>query len=301
MKKNQMSIISLVLNAVLLIALLVTRTELTNNENALKNQLDSVAWRLMDVQDQIMDMSLAQREANKRIADFSLIPSGVDAKTHTVSADMNVTLKQWDTDTSVTLLVTQNEQTEELPMSGSGGVFTVPVSLPVGSGMLTFEAAVTSGGETVQEYLTSYDDVAALLPLVGNNSSSISGPTYKKETLRMGLDLDSGIEKHYGAEVIDPAFQILKNGETVQTFPAKISESAHSDHANKVFYTPDSANAELELSCQPSDTVEIHLLCKDSFGLSYDFTVYTCEIGQNGTVMEREPTAKCDVEVSWKQ
>ena len=76
MKKNQLSIISLVLNAVLLIALLVTRTELTNNENALKNQLDSVAWRLMDVQDQIMDMSLAQREANKRVADFALIPSG---------------------------------------------------------------------------------------------------------------------------------------------------------------------------------------------------------------------------------
>ena len=28
----------------------------------------------------------------------------------------------------------------------------------------------------------------------------------------------------------------------------------------------------LEIPCQPSDTVEIHLLCRDSFGLAYDFT-----------------------------
>ena len=297
MKKNQMSIISLVLNAVLLIALLVTRTELTNNENALKNQLDSVAWRLMDVQDQIMDMSLAQREANKRIADFSLIPSGVEAKTHTVSADMNVTLKQWDTDTSVTLLVTQNEQTEELPMSGSGGVFTVPVSLPVeDTGAVSFAANITAGGQTSREEVTSYSDLAVLLPLQ-YTGGGYGGPEYRGGTLEF-YSYDVSLVRKYGAEIIDPVFQILKNGTAVQRLTPELAELTEDDTRDVVDYI---LKDRLRVECAKGDTVEFHLLCRDSFGLSYDFTVYTCEIGQNGTVMEREPTTECDVEVSWEQ
>ena len=53
MKKNWFQILSLALNVVLLIALLMTRTELADTQNNLKNQLDSVACWLMDVQDQI--------------------------------------------------------------------------------------------------------------------------------------------------------------------------------------------------------------------------------------------------------
>ena len=57
MKKNWFQILSLALNAVLLIALLMTRAELADTQNNLKHQLDSVAWRLMDVQDQITNLS----------------------------------------------------------------------------------------------------------------------------------------------------------------------------------------------------------------------------------------------------
>ena len=59
MKKNWFQILSLALNVALLIALLVTRTELADTQNNLKHQLDSVAWRLMDVQDQIKSMGLS--------------------------------------------------------------------------------------------------------------------------------------------------------------------------------------------------------------------------------------------------
>ena len=62
MKKNWFQILSLALNVMLLIALLMTRTELADTQNNLKHQLDSVAWRLMDVQDQITDLSVRQRE-----------------------------------------------------------------------------------------------------------------------------------------------------------------------------------------------------------------------------------------------
>ena len=124
MKKNWFQILSLALNAVLLIALLMTRAELADTQNSLKNQLDSVAWRLIDVQDQITDLSVRQREQTEDLSDFSFEPTGLDPESHTLQADMSITLRRWTADTEVTLLVTQSGRITEQPMSGSGGVFT---------------------------------------------------------------------------------------------------------------------------------------------------------------------------------
>ena len=50
------------------------------------------------------------------------------------------------------------------------------------------------------------------------------------------------------------------------------------------------------------DTVELHLLCRDSFGLSYDFTACTYEIDQNGTMVEEVwPVTDYNVRVSWEK
>ena len=102
--------------------------------------------------------------------------------------------------------------------------------------------------------------------------------------------------------MIDPVFQVLKNGETVQTLPAKISESTFSGDPDVVYYTPASENGGIAVSCQPEDTVELHLLCRDSFGLSYDFTVCTYEIDQDGTMAEEVwPVTDHNVRVSWEK
>ena len=113
MKKNWFQILSLALNAVLLIALLMTRAELADTQNSLKNQLDSVAWRLMDVQDQITDLSVRQREQTEDLSDFSFEPTGLDPESHTLQADMSITLRRWTADTEVTLLVTQSGRITE--------------------------------------------------------------------------------------------------------------------------------------------------------------------------------------------
>lgn len=176
MKKNWFQILSLSLNVALLIALLMTRAELADTQNNLKHQLDSVAWRLMDVQDQITDLSLRQREQTEDLSDFSFEPTGLDPESHTLQADMSITLRRWTADTEVALAVTRNGQTTELPMSGSGGVFTAPVSLPVeDTGEVSFAANITAGGQTSREEVTSYSDFAMLLPLVCNSSCG-SGP-----------------------------------------------------------------------------------------------------------------------------
>ena len=300
MKKNWFQILSLALNAVLLIALLMTRAELADTQNSLKNQLDSVAWRLIDVQDQITDLSVRQREQTEDLSDFSFEPTGLDPESHTLQADMSITLRRWTADTEVTLLITQNGQTAELPMTGTDGVFATPVGLPVeDTGEVSFAANITAGGQTSREEVTSYSDLAVLLPLT-NDSSGYGDPTYRGGSFQLQYDL--GIRKQYGTEVIDPVFQVLKNGETVQTLPVKISESTVSSDPDVVYYTPASEEGGFAVSCQPEDTVELHLLCRDSFGLSYDFTVCTYEIDQDGTMVEEVwPDTDYNVRVFWEK
>ena len=298
MKKNWFQILSLALNVALLIALLVTRAELVNTRTILKSNLDGIAYRLSDVDDRITNLSAKQREQTESLSDFSLEPTGLDPESHTLQADMSITLRRWTADTAVTLLITQNGQTAELPMTGTDGVFATPVGLPVEqTGEVSFAVNITDGGQTSREEVTSYSDIAMLLPLT-NDSSGYGDPTYRGGSFQLQYDL--GIRKQYGTEVIDPVFQVLKNGEAVRTLPAAISESTSSSDPDVIYYTPASDDGNIEVSCQPKDTIELHLLCRDSFGLSYDFTVCSYEIDQDGTIVEEVwPVTDYNVEVSW--
>ena len=300
MKKNWFQILSLALNVVLLIALFATRGELVNRQTILKSNLDGIAYRLSDMDDQITNLSAKQREQTEDLSDFSFEPTGLDPESHTLQADMSITLRRWTADTEVTLLVTQSGRITEQPMSGSGGVFTTPVSLPVeDTGEVSFAANITAGGQTSREEVTSYSDLAMLLPLT-NDGSGYGDPTYRGGSLQLQYDL--GVRKQYGTEVVAPVFQVLKNGETVQTLPVKISESTVSSDPDVVYYTPASDDGNIEVSCQPKDTIELHLLCRDSFGLSYDFTVCTYEIDQDGTIVEEVwPDTDYNVRVSWEK
>ena len=232
MKGKWFQIVSLALNAVLLIALLMTRAELVDTQTILKSQLDGIAWRLSDMDNQITDLSAKQREQTENLADFSLEPTGLDSENHTLQADMKITLRRWTADTAVTLLATQNGRTAEQPMTGADGVFTAPVSLPVEqTGGVTFAVRITTGGQTSREEVTGYSDIAMLLPLVSLGNGSVAGPSYRKESACMEIGLDVELEKQYGAKVIEPVFQVRKNGDVVQEIPAKLLEEsiAYSD------------------------------------------------------------------------
>ena len=303
MKKNWFQILSLALNVVLLIALLVTRAELVDTQTILKSNLVGIAYRLSDMDDRLTNLSAKQREQTEDLSDFSFEPTGLDPESHTLQADMSITLRRWTADTEVTLLVTQSGRITEQPMSGSGGVFTTPVSLPVeDTGEVSFAANITAGGHTSREEVTSYSDLAMLLPLVSIGNGSVTGPSYEKETACMEIDFDVGLEKQYGAEAVNPVFQIRKNGKVVQEVSAKISEQVPSNNPPEDYYAPDTAENKLEIPCQPSDTVEIHLLCRDSFGLAYDFTTYSYEIGEDGIIEQVVwPVTDHNVRVFWEK
>ena len=300
MKEKRFQNLSLALNAVLLIALFTIRAELVDKQTILKSKLDDIAYRLSDMDERITNLSAKQREQTEDLSDFSFEPTGLDPESHMLQADMSITLRRWTADTAATLLITQNDQTTELPMTGTDGVFTVPVELPVEqTGEVSFAVNITAGGQTSREEVTSYSDLAMLLPLT-NDGSGYGDPTYRGGSLQLQYDL--GVRKQYGTEVVAPVFQVLKNGETVQTLPVKISESTFSSDPDVVYYTPASEEGGFAVSCQPEDTVELHLLCRDSFGLSYDFTVCSYEIDQDGTMVEEVwPDTDYNVRVFWEK
>lgn len=300
MKEKRFQNLSLALNAVLLIALFTIRAELVDKQTILKSKLDDIAYRLSDMDERITNLSAKQREQTEDLSDFSFEPTGLDPESHMLQADMSITLRRWTADTAATLLITQNDQTTELPMTGTDGVFTVPVELPVEqTGEVSFAVNITAGGQTSREEVTSYSDLAMLLPLT-NDGSGYGDPTYRGGSLQLQYDL--GVRKQYGTEVVAPVFQVLKNGETVQTLPVKISESTFSSDPDVVYYTPASEEGGFAVSCQPEDTVELHLLCRDSFGLSYDFTACTYEIDQDGTMAEEIwPVTDYNVRVFWEK
>lgn len=300
MKEKRFQNLSLALNAVLLIALFATRAELVDKQTILKSKLDDIAYRLSDMDDQITNLSAKQREQTEDLSDFSFEPTGLDPESHTLQADMSITLRRWTADTEVALAVTQSGRTTEQSMSGSGGVFTAPVSLPVeDTGEVSFAVNITAGGQTSREEVTSYSDIAMLLPLV-SDGSCCGGPTYQEGIFQIQYDM--GIKKQYGAEISEPAFQVLKNGEAVRTLPAAISESTSSSDPDVIYYTPASDDGNIEVSCQPKDTIELHLLRRDSFGLSYDFTACTYEIDQDGTIAEEVwPDTDYNVRVFWEK
>ena len=301
MKKNWFQILSLALNVVLLIALLVTRGELRgelmNTRTILKSNLDGIAWRLSDMDDRLTNLSAKQREQTENLSDFSLELTGLDPESHTLQADMSITLRRWTADTEVALAVTRNGQTTELPMSGSGGVFTAPVSLPVeDTGAVSFAAHITAGGQTSREEVTSYSDLAMLLPLQ-YTGGGYGGPEYRGGTLEF-YSYDVSLVRKYGVEIIDPVFQILKNGTAVQRLTPELAELTEDDTRDVVDYI---LKDRLRVECAKGDTVEFHLLCRDSFGLSYDFAVHACEITRNGSVENISSDTNRDVRVSWEK
>ena len=297
MKKNWLQILSLALNVALLITLLVTRAELVNTRTILKSNLDGIAWRLSDMDDRITNLSAKQREQTEDLSDFSFEPTGLDPESHTLQADMSITLRRWTADTEVALLITQNGQTAELPMTGTDGVFATPVGLPVeDTGEVSFAANITAGGQTSREEVTGYSDLAVLLPLQ-YTGGGYGGPEYRGGTLEF-YSYDVSLVREYGAEIIDPVFQILKNGTVVQRLTPELAELTEDDTRDVVDYI---LKDRLRVECAKGDTVEFHLLCRDSFGLSYDFAVHACEITRNGSVENISSDTNRDVRVSWEK
>lgn len=284
MKKNWMLMVSLALNVVLLAGLVLLGGKVENFHAETMSRLNQMASDVDVIRERVGAIRETQREQTEFIEDHSFDVTGVDAEAGTLNAQMELTLRRWAEDTTVELLVTVNGESRTFPMTGTEGVFTAPVSLPLdGDGELRFEAAVAADGMTQREFVTGAS--AETLRPLRYAGGGYGGPEYRDGVLEV-LTYDADLERQYGADVVSPVFRVVKNGVTVQEVPAVISGTTEYSDPDMVDYAPDTANHSLQVDCAEGDTVEIYLTCQDSFGLDYEFSLNEWDI--DWELLERE-------------
>lgn len=284
MKKNWMLMVSLALNVVLLAGLVFLGGKVENLHAETMSRLNQIGNDVDVIQERVGAIRETQREQTEFVEDHSFDVTGVDAETGALNAQMELTLRRWAADTTVDLLVMVNGESRSFPMTGTDGVFTAPVSLPLdGDGELRFEAAIAADGMTQREYVTgTFTEMLRPLRYAGDG---YGGPEYQDGVLEVyAYSVD--LERQYGADVVSPVFRVVKNGVTVQEVPAVFSGTTEYSDPDMVDYAPDTEDESLRVECAMGDTVEIRLVCQDSFGLDYEFPLNEWEIDQE--LLERE-------------
>lgn len=282
MKKNGMQIVTLVLCAVLLVVNIVQGRRLealgasldielskmeTHLDRAITNVSERVAWEL--------------EEAGKPVADFEVQPLYVDTENQTLEANIVLTLKQWSADTQVdvTAVVGQYTFITRLPVTGNGmcsGQMAFPLNKDT---EVRLEAAVITNGVTTRQELTAWTDISGLLPL-WYSGGSWSGPLVEPGLLTIGdLEISISNRENEDVQVAAPRFHVYRNGELVQELPGM-------------------RQTELEVPCQEGDMIEVHFLCEDAFGLTYEFYFQGWAI-QNGEAVDHYADGWESPKLSW--
>lgn len=298
MKKNWVQIVSLVLNVVLLAGMVFLGAKVENLHAETMRLLNQMTNEVEVMQERVGAIRETQREQTEFVEDYSFEPAGVSTETQTLDGTMKLTLRRWAADTTVDLLATVGGESRTFPMTGEAGQFSAAVHLPIDlSGELRFEAVITSQGETCREDVTGYGSLSMLLPLqyAGNN---YSGPKYRGDVLEV-QSYAAGIEKKYGTEVVDPVFRVLKNGAVVQEVSVTVSTTSEYGSPDTTAYAPDTEGESFRVDCEGGDTVEIHLVCRDSFGLSYEFLFGGWTLNGKGVTERVYPDGDSSVQIFW--
>lgn len=303
MKKNGLQAVSLALNLVLLAGLFWVGSEVKELRREAWDQHRNIYNEIDATREQVHNIRLAQREQTEFVEEFHFEPAGLNEEARCLEGTMNLSLRRWAADTTVTLLVELNGETWEIPMTGESSAFTAAVTLPVTEhGELIFTALITSQGETSREQMMGYGDFSMLLPLQ-SDGGGWDGPEYRDGVLSSHFNVSvTGRDNQRPGRIDEPRFQIYRNGVLVQTFEAVIDP--YSGSSNGVNYTVDTEDYRWSLECDEGDIIEIRFLCRDEYGLGYDFLFGNWTV--EGETPERDRTAGAmsglgDLKLTWPE
>ena len=304
MKKNWMQLGSLLLSVVLL-ALLIRQGQTMEN---LKQSLRNTEHRLFELENEIQgisdDVTRSIEEAANPILKWEIHPRGISQDHQRLVADVTMELKHWQEDTLIYLETEVGPDRHILAMQVDDVGF--------GSGTMQFPireqfevklaAVITGNGESQRVDLGGWGDISMLLPLQ-SDGGCWDGPEYRDGVLSSRFSISmTGWDYQPPGEIHDPKFQIYRNGEPVQTLAAVIDP--YSGSSNCVDYTVDTEGYRWSLECDEGDTIEIRFLCRDEYGLGYDFcfAVWTAE----GETPENQTTAGvvsglADLKLTWPE
>jgi len=255
MKKNWVQIVTLVLCAVLLVVTIMQGRRLQELRTHLDTELSKMETHfdraISNVDDQV---AYQLEEAAKLIEGFEVQPLYVDKESQTLEASVVLTLKQWseDTQVDVTAVIGTNTFITRLPVNANGtcrGQVAFPLEEQT---EVRLEAAVITNGITTRQELTAWTDISGLLPL-WYSGGGWGGPYWEAGLLTCdNIQIDISNRENESVQVDEPKFHIYCNGELMQELPGMYQTN-------------------LEIPCQEGDLVEIHFLCEDEFGLTYEF------------------------------
>lgn len=269
MKKNALAIASIVLNVVLLWTVYLLNGDVKNLRSYVHSELHNVEYTISQ---DISRIETAIDRQQLRHESYALEPAGVDKKQQKLLAEAVVTLKEWSSDTAVTLRVTQQGNTESLLMETKGdGRFTVPVAISTQSGDIRLSALITTGGITTEEELGIWGDISMLLPL------QMSGwgwgdPQFEEGALTL-RDHSAGVQDRNGIpmEACETEFYVYVNGELGE----KVSAAPLEDD-DLTQYWMESCTLSRKVSL--GDEIAVSFACRDAYGLHYEFPLYTWEV-----------------------
>ena len=282
LKKNGVSLLTLLLCVCTLVTVFQQKKEIDHLSGRVGAMKSSLYEMVSNVPSQIVD---ALEEADKLTEHYEVEPLGVDAETNSLQTDVTVTLKEWSEDMAVTLLAVVAGQEFDVPMEFIGdGVFRTPLPLPIESGVEIRLNLLIAGREfTTRESLGGWTDISMLMPLQRGNCSSMGWHHAEKGSLSL-TEYFVGFENRNQefALVHDPIYRIYRNGEAVIERPGLLQEESG---VGAYQYT--SGAWETPIACEPGDELVVAFVCRDDYGLGYEWVQSRLLILEDGVPEER--------------
>ena len=287
MNKNILQIITLCLCVVLLVVCIHQGIRMKEYKDQLDWELDNLRTQVSNEINNVYNrVEYALEESNRIVQESAIDPVDINIEEWTMMTYVSVTLKEWYDDTEVTLLAEREGETLSLPMSqDEGGRFSGNLSFSLDEVDFTgFYVQIRNHGKLTMEDLNLWTGYSQLLPLY-SYGGGWTGPDYADGMISSQFNINIESQGRTGEKptVIDPKFQVYKNGELVQTFEAVVDVYASSDGVPA--YTVNAADHMWRLEMAEGDTFEIRFLCQDAYGLGYDFLFMNGELDEDCTVM----------------
>ena len=275
MKKNLIHYLTLFLCAVLLPLTIIQSSRLEKYRVQLDNEFDRMKVELSNtINDIASDLRYELEDSAQPVDNYELTLGDIDYERRTIQINAAVTLKQWSEDSTVALIISDDDLRKTIYMTTDGtGTFATQLTVPLDDvqGFLV-EAMVTTGGVSSKMDLGGYPDVYALLPL-RNTGAGWTNPEYARGILKVDFEYYMEWQYNQPGTISNACFDIYVNDALTQTIPA---------HEQNGFTFSTSA---LEVECGENDVVLLVFRCEDSLGLGYIFPC-TEFILENGRVTD---------------
>jgi hypothetical protein len=300
MKKNLLPLISFCLTVLLLVVCIQQhmelkdyqaqidfemdslRTELTNQMNHLAAGADTVPEETQGVEEH------PTMEAGYFVSDFSVNAYYINIEEWMLDTYISVTLNHVDSDMVVTLLAEFDGKTVSVPMSRYNNYsFSANLSIPVDNpNDVDYTIQVEMDGKTTQQSVYAYVDILDLLAIYCSGGD-FSGPYFKDGMIygQCSIRLDNWSGAPEPQPLLDPRFEILKNGEVVQTLEAV--QAGEWTDGGTCPYEIKNEDHTWAVEAQEGDRFVLRFRCHNEYGLGWEFYLIAYEI-RDGQVYDVE-------------